>query len=277
MQAMVGVAFPIAEALLASKATSAGAGANLGWVFLAVVGVLHLSLFLLVISSDKPLSEFLVEFNDLTHALESARADCQASQLTSDTFQATADATMTSLAILNDYSSGLPTDLAGWLNDVLHPWVISRARIFWFSNTDDLYNFAVYRNEPDGILRKAWRSHDPRIAVTDREWSVGQGHVGVCFAQGHVLFSKDAASEDSVELVGTGRPDDKKYYRSMFSVPIEVKGGRWGVFIVTSSRPEQLNKSVHQIVIQTLAQIIALAVVRSEGNKNGSNNRKARK
>jgi hypothetical protein len=92
-----------------------------------------------------------------------------------------------------------------------------------------------------------------------------------------VLFSKDAASEDSVELVGTGRPDDKKYYRSMFSVPIEFKGDRWGVFIVTSSRPEQLNKSIHQIVIQTLAQIIAMAVVRAEGNKNGSNNRKARK
>jgi hypothetical protein len=169
MQAVVGVAFPIAEAILASLATSAGAGANLGWALLAVVGVLHLFLFWLVIGSDKPLSEFLVEFNDLTDALDTAKRDCQANQLASDTFQATADATMTSLVILNDYSSGIPTDLAGWLNAVLYPWVIGRARIFWFLNTDDLYNFAVYRKDSDGKLRMVWRNNDPRIVVENRE------------------------------------------------------------------------------------------------------------
>ncbi len=265
------VLLPIGEAILVNFATSTSTYARELWLAITIVGVIHLGLALCLLVSEQPLTQFLIEFDDLTRAAADAKDEAASMWYAYNVFEATVSAARVSLSVVNDYSPEIPTELGDLLEIVMKPWVLNRSSIFNFYDGKAMYNMAVYRKDADNVLRMAWRSSDSRIKRTDRPWPVGEGHVGVCFRKNDMIFSRDVAEEGAAELIGTGRHEDNVYYRCMVSVPIRLKGNPWGVFIVTSSEPDQFDKTIRGVIVQVLAQIISLAIARAKGVKNGRN------
>lgn len=158
---------------------------------------------------------------------------------------------------------------------VLDLCVSFKAEIFGFRSID-LHNFAVYLYDDDEEnLRVAWRECDPRIQRQDRRWAPGNGHVGLCFVQKRVLFSNNVPQSDELER---DDPADDKKYVSMVSIPIFRSGNfpnshtgssdvdhdaqPLGVFVVTSSAPNQFDKELHKSFLLSLSFHLSFVIER---------------
>ena len=101
---------------------------------------------------------------------------------------------------------------------------------------------------------------DDRIKRTDRSWILGEGHVGICFQTRRTIFEEDVsltvtASEEY------SREEDTFYYRSLVAQPIRVNGNEVaGVFIITSSEPEQFHEEVHVPIVRIIAQLVGVVL-----------------
>lgn len=158
---------------------------------------------------------------------------------------------------------------------VLGLCVSLRAEIFGF-RSEDFYNFAVYLYDSDvENLHVAWRECDPRIQRQDRRWVPGDGHVGLCFVRKRVLFSNNVPQSDELERDEPG--DDEKYV-SMVSIPIFRSGDfpdnhsgssdvnhdaePLGVFVVTSSAPNQFDEELHKSFLLSLSFHLSFVIER---------------
>lgn len=171
-------------------------------------------------------------------------------------------------------------DLQQGIALVLDSCVSFRAEIFGFQ-AKTLYNFAVYLyNETDDVLRLAWRECDSRINRQDRDWHPRDGHVGTCFANRRELFSNNVLESDELSH---DDPEDEQKYVSMVSIPIFPSGDfpddrvaatsrnqntkPIGVFIVTSSKEEQFNRSLHKTFLLSLSYHLSFVIERIRERK----------
>jgi hypothetical protein len=289
---IVGGALPLAECWLINRATASTTTPVTELVTLGIITAIHLCLLAIVHSADRPLSAFLLEFDQLARQLEAQELRLQqelASQeqrfmqqiagleaqleesravvdLTSEaaaTFRTAIEQAYISLAVLQGWESQPPDNLERAFEQVLEPWISARDSVFWFRDEAALYNVAVYLGSPDGALEVTYRAHDPRLAPANRSWQAGQGHVGVCYSQGDKLFTADATTEEAQRYIGVGiaeREEDFTYYRSMVSAPIMIDNTPRGVFIVTSSVPGQMEEEIHPPVAELIASLLAHAM-----------------
>jgi hypothetical protein len=117
----------------------------------------------------------------------------------------------------------------------------------------DRWNFAIYAPAPGGrSLRVIARKADPTIAVTNRPWKVGQGHVGTCWQLGQRLVAADLLVTSSWVAA---RPEDEENYRSAVAEPIRNRRGeKKAVLVATSSRIDHF-RDLEQPEIATLASL----------------------
>jgi hypothetical protein len=166
-------------------------------------------------------------------------------------------------------------DLEQGIELVLNSCVTFRSDIFGF-RAKDLYNFAVYLYcEDEDVLHLAWRKCDSRIDRTDREWKPGEGHVGLCYARKSEIFSNNVPDSDELER---DEPEDDEKYVSMVSIPIFQSGDfpisrsshsgvdqdaePLGVFVVTSSAPNQFDEELHKSFLLSLSFHLSFVIER---------------
>jgi len=125
--------------------------------------------------------------------------------------------------------------------------------------TNARYNFAVYLySESEDKLKKFFRQNDDRISVRNREWSPGVGHIGMCYSNKMTMICKDILKSTELLVVDD---DDKKNYRCLASTPIYYKRedeNVRGVFIVTSSEPNQFEPVVHSPILDIISSYLTI-------------------
>lgn len=229
--------------------------AHMEWFILAVVSVAQIWLLWLKIVGETPMPMLVVKHEQLTDQLATVHQQAEEQTGFSNTFRLSLLSARIGAAAIEEMESQPPGSLEEVFAQIMEPWLNLRTEVFWFLEGDALYNFAVYLLNNEGNLQIVFRSCDSRIQRTDRTWAPGDGHVGMCFARGRTLFSPDTSLVD--DILDTGRSSDVNYYRSMASSPIVVNGTKRGVFIVTSSVPNQLEKEVHTPIVELIATLLA--------------------
>ena len=262
VQLVVGVLFGIAEGILINMATGAsGETQTKLYIWLGVVGFIHLILFSLALFSTTPLPQFLVDFDDVSESLQKSKSETEAYASFTETYNAAIIATQLSLSAIEARRLDPRNKIDTVLAEVIAPWLESRTEIFRFHDGSALYNFAVYeQSEQTKKLKSIWRSYDNRLKVRNREWEPGFGHVGVCFQRGKTLFSDDASAVGDDNAITTDVAEDKLQYRSMLSTPILIDGVKKGVFVVTSSKPHQFDKELHSPIVEIIAMLLGQAM-----------------
>jgi hypothetical protein len=153
-----------------------------------------------------------------------------------------ANATSSSLTILRAICATSPRD--DDVEKLLTPMVKDRCDVLGFSGGDDLYNIAIYIwNEEDQVLKLFYRACDDRITRQNRDWKLGLGHVGLCYAKGNLVITPDVSKVPQL-MFGTDVERDLAYYRSIAAFPIHGKCKEGipttenpiGVLVVTSSK-----------------------------------------
>jgi GAF domain-containing protein len=210
---------------------------------LIIVILIHVVMLFSAYSLQSTLPGFMVQFDDLDERLEATALQVSEYKKIAETFDGASFATQASLVTIESLKGKPDLDMETASELILRPWIDDRSEIFSFTNGEAFYNFAVYRDSPDGKLRALFRDCDSRIRRTDRAWDHGSGQVGACFSRNESAYSKDLAAIDSHSLLDTGRQEDRIYYRSIVCAPIPSNGHPMGVFLVTSSEPNQFDDS----------------------------------
>lgn len=262
LQIIVGAIFPIFEGFLASKA-SAEQPQALVIVLLVAISLIHIVLLSLLVSTEKPLSQFLVEFDSQNKELEIREEEIYVLDSYSHTFRTAVNASSLSLVGIETITTGITTEVEYKPEDIfkaiLDPWIQSRTDIFWFDDGDAMYNIAVYLfNREEEILEVSFRQCDDRIQPKNRKWAQGVGHVGLCYAKGENVFCEDITTALLTTNSQIKRPEDKIYYKSVIAEPIMVEEQKEGVFIVTSSKPNQFDEDIHVPCVRVIAQLLGL-------------------
>jgi hypothetical protein len=224
-QAIVGGILPIVEGVFVNLATGAANSdtARPFWIVTGVVGTIHFCLLVIVLLFEQPLPQFLVEFDGLASEIESARRQILQGEdfgtqnaLFIDTFAfCSVVAELSLVAVNEDLRSPNTVKDSAFYDKIMDPWVDGRKNLFWFSNADDpYYNFALYFYDPtDQKLKKTWRKHGASISPKNREWSPGNGHVGVCYSTNSTQFCDSTLVEKLTDPTSR-RTEDSTYYRS---------------------------------------------------------------
>lgn len=275
--AFVGAVFPIAESILVNLATEAGADAGPYIMALIVVGLIHLLLFLALLTAETPLPQLLVELDDRAEELRQTRATEVTYTADNAALMGSVTAAQYSLVQLEEMRLSAEPDLEKAFERVLFSWIEDRTAIFGFKLGSALHNFAVYleSSTDSDLLEVRYRSHDDRLEATNRSWRSGDGHVGTCFLRRSIIFFSDEGADGASEYAETtqSRDEDKELYRSMMATPIVTADSVVrGVFIVTSSIPGQFVRELHEPVIDVVGRLLAQAVELSEaeeGNRDG--------
>lgn len=144
------------------------------------------------------------------------------------------------------------------VQEALFPVVEFRSELFGFAG--EKYNFAVYQHIPKrNVLQVLYREVHRDIPRQDREWEPGFGHVGFCFIRQEAVFSSDV--RESEELSDDQSDTDDDHYVSIAAAPIFAFGDETdphGVFVVTSSAPNQFEKAIHRPFLIALANVLAV-------------------
>ena len=266
LQVVVGAILPILEGIIVNKATDPeNTAAIFYWILLLVTAIIHLFLLIALVSSDTPLPQFLIEFDDLKRDLENANE----SQFLLTESQAALEEYYSSLlsAIISTRLSliGIENILRENTNDleeifskILDPWIQSRTEIFSFSDGNAKYNFAIYLTQDQNNLMLCFRECDTRIVRKDRSWTKGVGHVGKCFALGETSFSDNATLDSTTTSERIARPEDQSYYKSVIAEPIKVNQDIVGVFIITSSKENQFQKDIHIPCVRAITRLLGI-------------------
>jgi signal transduction protein with GAF and PtsI domain len=131
----------------------------------------------------------------------------------------------------------------------------------------EVWSAAVYRyNEGSNLLEPAWwhRPDEHPSEGAPRSWQPGDGHVGSAFMQSRILFTTDAASEETSPLLqpstGNERDYDSEIYRSFVSAPIlldlKPEPLKFGVLVITSNVAGRFDGE-NQSVVAHAAQVLA--------------------
>jgi GAF domain-containing protein len=105
--------------------------------------------------------------------------------------------------------------------------------------------------------------HNDNLQSINRSWDPGEGYIGICFTTKSTRFSRDAA-QDANTQPDNMRDEDKYYYRSLIAHPIKLRDNIKGVFVLTSSTPDQFDEDVHVPIVKTIAQILGAAMALKE-------------
>lgn len=125
------------------------------------------------------------------------------------------------------------------------------------------YNFSIYMLDVDSMsLKCEFRRRDPHSEEVhpqpSRSWKAGQGHIGKCFSNVVSFVDKDITQDPMFSLVNND-PEDKHFYRSAISVPLEgivscvdrdhCERQEYGVMLLTCSIPGKLTNLHLEIMI----------------------------
>jgi GAF domain-containing protein len=261
-QTLVGVCLPIVEAIIVNMVTSSPNSLLLG--LLIFIGIIHLALFFALLGAEAPLPEFLVEFDQVKQTLEQSWAEQSQQEDFASTFREAfqiVELNLVSTLKIGDWES---IELKEAFDKILEPWVKSRRDTFWFEQADSLYNFAIYLLDAgtNRLVVKS-RMYDSELQVQNRSWAPGEGYIGLCFSTERTRFSHDAAQDENTQPDNT-RDEDKDYYRSLIAHPLRLRDNVVGVFILTSSTPDQFDEAIHIPIVKTIAQILGTAIVLKE-------------
>lgn len=258
LQIIVGAIFPVFEGFLASKA-SAEEPQALVILLLTGISVIHIILLFLLVSTEKPLSQFLVEFDLQEQELEICEDERDFLESYTYTFRSAINASSLSLVGIETIGSETSYETKDIFKAILDPWIQSRTDIFWFDDGDAMYNIAVYTFNPEEkLLEVSFRQCDDRIQQKNRKWAQGVGHVGLCYAKGENVFCEDITTALLTTNSEIERPEDKIYYKSVIAEPIKLENITKGVFIVTSSKPSQFDEDIHVPCVRVIAQLLGL-------------------
>lgn len=265
IQIVTGVILPIIEGFLVSKAT---AESSQFWIFvilLIFIGVLHLSLVIIILSTEHPLPQFILDFDQQAQKLSDTEDISIVQELFVNTFRNTVEATSLSLLGIENAVKNKTVNLEEVFSLILDPWIKNRTDIFWFSQGNAMYNIAVYLLNEQHELEVKFRQCDDRINQRNRKWQPGVGHVGQCYARRTTSFGQDTAKELQTTNTETERPEDHVYYRSVIAEPIKVCDNIIGVLVITSSQAEQFQKDIHVPCIRVIAQLLGLGYEKTQG------------
>ncbi len=258
LQIIVGAIFPVFEGFLASKASGEDPS-NLVIILLIIISIIHIILLFLLVSTEKPLSQFLVEFDLQEQELKIHQAERDILESYSHTFRTALNSSLLSLVGIETVANEGVVEAEEIFRDILDPWIQSRTDIFWFYDGDAMYNIAVYLfNSEAEILEVCFRQCDDRIQPQNRRWEQGVGHIGLCYARGENVFCEDITNALLTTNSEIERPEDKIYYKSIIVEPIKVEEQKKGVFIVTSSKPNQFDEDIHVPCVRVIAQLLGL-------------------
>lgn len=155
-------------------------------------------------------------------------------------------------------NEGERENLEQLVREALFPVVEFRSELFGF--TEERYNFAVYQHDPElNALHVLYRDVHRDIPRQDREWKPGFGHVGFCFIREEAVFSSDV--RESEELSDDQSETDDDHYVSIAAAPIfalDEETNPRGVFVITSSAPDQFEKAIHRPFLIAIANVLAL-------------------
>jgi len=133
----------------------------------------------------------------------------------------------------------------------------------------DRFNLMIYHLDDRRLIAGA-RVHDPRIQPRNREWAIGEGHVGLAVKENTLLVSGDL--RETGAWSPRRAPSDYENYVSAVSVPLYFAATQKpdGVLIVTSSRLDHFKDSgaPEILTIQTVGSILSMI-----GAANGHANR----
>jgi len=259
------IVFPLLWAFLLQNQTALQ---NNFWYLAIPMLAINLLLGILVLFATKS-ETFYFEYKQLYEAYQNLQEENQEQQDSLDQTHYTRVVLSLSLQALINFveNSGQKQviqvdEVKEIVTQVFKPLVEFRNELFWFGG-ESRYNFTLYLfSENDRLLKVFHRDVDGRIIRKDRAWEPGRGHVGLCFAQRKLLFSPDILQ--SAELLSDMEEGDKLKYRSFISAPILQsysdidKSSVRGVFVVTSSEPDQLDQQTHEIFIKSMTIILAM-------------------
>jgi hypothetical protein len=125
---------------------------------------------------------------------------------------------------------------------------------------NDRYNIAIYARDGD-ILRIVARAADPRIVRHDRDWRVGEGHVGLAAETCVTAVTPNLAHMST----WTARyRSDPQNYVSAIAVPAGRSDDPFvaqGVLIITSDRPDQFRDDDQLEVLTAQSMALMLAAI----------------
>lgn len=271
LQIIVGAIFPVFEGFLASKA-SVEKPPLLIIILLVVIPIIHIILLYLLVSTEKPLPQFLVEFDDQEKELKVRKKEIELLDSFLHTFRTALSSSSLSLVGIEAVINGQIQELETIFRDILDPWIQSRTDIFWFYNGNAMYNIAVYLfNIEEDALEVCFRQCDDRMVTKNRKWKTGTGHIGLCYAKGETVFCEDITIALPTINSQAERPEHKEYYKSIIAEPIKVKNQKKGVFVVTSSQPNQFDEDIHVPCVREIARLLGLGYqLREKGLYDGA-------
>lgn len=264
-QALAIVVFPLIEASLYRNMESIS---NFNWV-LAPILIAHASFGIMVYLATRN-EAFYFEYRDLGEENQDLKAEIRDLETALSQAEYSREASRYALKALSEFmlvaetGSGLSRgDVIRWLDVLLSGTINLRSETFNFTE-DAKHNFAVYKyDEESNRLHKLYRVVDDRIDVENRSWEPGEGHIGLCYLWRETIISPDVTQ--STELHRRMTDSDTQDYRSMAVTPIfsltqhpDDEESVLGVFIATSSRPNQFSRERHESHLLILGHILSL-------------------
>jgi uncharacterized protein with PQ loop repeat len=266
VQVLVGAILPIIEAILINKLTGT-TDPKLSEAYyygLAPIVILHAILFFITLLVEKPLTEFLVDFDNagqeveaLAEEVSQAREKSERQNIGINTYLYSVISAKLSMEAVNNYlrNTAVSKDF-DFYDKILDPWISERGSIFWFDLSDKYYNFALYLIDTnDKMLKKVWRRHGSSINAMNRDWPPGSGHIGMCFINNSGLLCNEVEVA-KMTAQRLRRPEDKEYYRSFMAVPLRKNNNAVGVLIVTSCEPSKFEEAIHMPILNLMASIL---------------------
>jgi GAF domain-containing protein len=153
-------------------------------------------------------------------------------------------------------------DIKEMVHSLIWPLVVYREALFSFA-AGTWWNIALYQPNKKGELVPEWRKCDARITVKNRSWKPGFGLVGISYLHKTIKYYADIKKNIDNDH---NTVSDMETYRSIIAVPVIacedssnlLDHNPLGVFIITSSEPEQFNLDRDAVFLKIYANLMAI-------------------
>ena len=260
LQILTSVILPIIEGFLVSVISNQDKWSSFH-LLLILIAVIHLIIVLILLSIEKPLPKFLLEFEEKEKHIREQIKAISFYEKYSQIFIEAFIAIELSLISINQVviNKKEEKNIAKICEIILDPWIKSRSDIFNFLDGNAMYNVAVYSLKPESnLLELDFRKYDDRIKAINRKWKAGVGHVGQCFSTEQTIFCRDIEENIRTTNKESSRKEDKNYYRSIIAEPIKQNQKTIGVVVITSSMPDQFDEDTHTTIIRIIALLLEI-------------------